>query len=336
MRSPVENWLHFLKRSKLLIFFILILVVGYGLYFFVYFYPITNNAFVVAKYRPVAAQVSGYIEHVYVKNGENVKKGQLLFEINDEPYQYKVEQITNQLAADNEELESIKQDIVINEDKYKITKDMLDLAQENSSAATELAKNGAMANLMKDKYTTKYQEITSQLHEIQGIIKQKKIKERQQKYIIQQTAAALKTAQYDLSETKAYAQSDGIVSNLFLSEGSPVKALVPLFSFVDTSEWWVQANFKETDIPEGIRPGVKANIRLKMYLGDKVYKGVVTSINWAVSRQRLDEHSMMQSVPSENEWVLLPQRFPVMIKILDPDPKYPLNVGASAYVTLQE
>ncbi len=290
----------------------------------------------MAKYRPVAAQVSGYIKQVYVKNGETIKKGQILFEIDDKPYQYKVEQLSNQLLADKKELELIQQDIQILKDKYTVTEDMLNLAKENSSAAEALARTGAMANLLKDKYTTKYQELISQLHETRGLIKQKYIREKQQNFIIQQTEAQLKTAKYDLAETKVYANSDGIVSNLFLSAGSPVKARVPLFSFIDTSEWWVQANFEETDIPQGIRPGTKANIRLKMYLGEKVYKGVVTSINWAVYRQEVDEYSMMQRVISENEWVLLPQRFPVMIKILDPDPKYPLNVGASAYVSLQE
>lgn len=43
----------------------------------------------------------------------------------------------------------------------------------------------------------------------------------------------------------------------------------------------------------------------------------------------------MQNVTNENQWVLLPQRMPVQIKIMDPDPKYPLRVGTSAYVYIQ-
>ena len=37
-------------------------------------------------------------------------------------------------------------------------------------------------------------------------------------------------------------------------------------------------------------------------------------------------------VRKENEWFLLPQRFPVQIRILDPDRRLQLHHGASAYV----
>lgn len=63
-----------------------------------------------------------------------------------------------------------------------------------------------------------------------------------------------------------------------------------------------------------------------------MFHGVVISTNWAVGRQETQASSQLQKVARENEWVLLPQRFPVQIKILDLDPKFPLNVGASTYV----
>jgi multidrug resistance efflux pump len=43
----------------------------------------------------------------------------------------------------------------------------------------------------------------------------------------------------------------------------------------------------------------------------------------------------MQMVQNENQWVLLPQRLPVQIKVIDLDPKYPLRVGTSAYVYIK-
>ena len=53
---------------------------------------------------------------------------------------------------------------------------------------------------------------------------------------------------------------------------------------------------------------------------------------WAADRQTTAPKSQLQKVVNENEWLLLPQRFPIQIKILDPDPNYPLNPGSSAYV----
>ncbi|WP_232220561.1 biotin/lipoyl-binding protein [Legionella tunisiensis] len=41
---------------------------------FSYLLPFTDNAFVVTNVTPVAADVSGFITEIYVKNGQHVKK----------------------------------------------------------------------------------------------------------------------------------------------------------------------------------------------------------------------------------------------------------------------
>jgi multidrug resistance efflux pump len=69
-----------------------------------------------------------------------------------------------------------------------------------------------------------------------------------------------------------------------------------------------------------------------MYYFDKVFHGEVVNSLWAAERQATAPKSQIQLVRNENEWLLLPQRFPIQIKILDPSPEYPLNPGASAYV----
>jgi hypothetical protein len=58
----------------------------------------------------------------------------------------------------------------------------------------------------------------------------------------------------------------------------------------------------------------------------------VVNTLWAASRQVTSEKTQQQIISDDNQWLLLPQRFPLQIKILDPDPKYPLNPGATAYV----
>ena len=58
------------------------------LYHFSYYVPFTNNGFVVANVRPVAANVNGYITDIYVKNEARVNKGQPLFTVFRKPYLY--------------------------------------------------------------------------------------------------------------------------------------------------------------------------------------------------------------------------------------------------------
>ena len=155
-----------------------------------------------------------------------------------------------------------------------------------------------------------------------------------QKSVIKANKAKVNLAQYDLNHTVIYAETDGFIANMFVAVGTPVKALEPLFSFVDTDKWFVQANFDETNL-SNVQIGDKATVRFRTYLGEKIYYGKVISINWAVNRQKTNQGNYLQEVENENQWVLLPQRFPVLIEVENNDPHYPLRVGASAYVEIK-
>lgn len=195
----------------------------------------------------------------------------------------------------------------------------LQATQVDYQAAKELLANYAQKDLL--------QQNASELQLLKTKVNATEIK-------VQQAQLAVDAAKSQLAATKVYSVENGIVSNLFLAKGTLVHAYQSLFSFVDTNQWWVQANFKETDLAN-VKKGDKATIRLRMYMDNKVYQGTVADTNWAVGRRASDSADLLQSVPQENQWLLLPQRFPVMIKIDNPDPNFPLHVGASAYVTIE-
>ncbi len=160
----------------------------------------------------------------------------------------------------------------------------------------------------------------------------KKIIEQQKQ--VQALKAVMDNAEVNLKLTIVRAPSNGIVDNMYLSKGAPVKIRTPLFSFIDTSTWWVQANFNETDLRR-IRPGDKANIMLRMYYFNKIFHGRVVNTIWAADRQYTVQRTQQQKITNNNEWLLIPQRLPLQIEILDPDPNFPLQPGASAYVYLK-
>lgn len=131
-------------------------------------------------------------------------------------------------------------------------------------------------------------------------------------------------ANLNLGYTTLIAPDDGYVSNLKLYKGQLVSPEQALFGFIDNKKWWIDANFKETDL-DRIKPGQKVEIELDMY--SHSYAGKVDSISYATG-------SVFSLLPPENatgNWVKVTQRFPVKI-ILKNDPKYPLRVGASATV----
>ena len=106
----------------------------------------------------------------------------------------------------------------------------------------------------------------------------------------------------------------------------------PQFSIVENQQWWVEANFKETDIGR-MRPGLVTVITIDMYPGLKL-TGTVESLG-------AGSGAVFSLLPPENatgNWVKVTQRFPIRVRIDPrigaPDNLRPLRVGASATVTV--
>jgi multidrug resistance efflux pump len=300
-------------------------------YIFSYLIPFTDNAFVVNNIRPVAALTSGYITDLYVKNGDVVHKGQKLFTVFKKPYEYTVEQLSADLAGAQAKLAALKttyeRDLKLSENQQNI---YIKKAQDDkkfrrgyaikSVSLITLQNSEQETKAAKDVWAAALKQLEIDNHRITA-----------QENAIKSIHARLKNAKVSLELTEVYSQGNGIIRNLFFTIGTPVNINQPLFSLVDQENIYIQANFNETDL-RYVRKGSKVLIFPRMYLSRKVFHGVVDSDYWSANRQLVDTRTQLQNVTNENQWILLPQRLPVMIKVTDPDPKYPLRVGTSAYV----
>jgi len=141
---------------------------------------------------------------------------------------------------------------------------------------------------------------------------------------VKSAQSALEEARLDLQHTRITAPADGIVGDFDLRPGSYVGAGTALFALVESRDVWVDANFKETDLPR-IRAGQPAAIWVDLLPG-KEFKGEVEGLSPASG-------AAFSLLPAENatgNWVKVTQRFAVRIRVLDPVPE--LRVGASAEV----
>ncbi len=94
--------------------------------------------------------------------------------------------------------------------------------------------------------------------------------------------ATLAAARLDLQYTKVYAPANGQITHLSMRPGDVVTANQPLFALVSEAEFWVDANFRETEIKD-IHVGKQADIEVDMYPG-KHFHGVVESISGGSGR----------------------------------------------------
>lgn len=313
---------------------ILIGVLTTLIYLFSYLFPLTDNAFVVNNVRPVAAQVRGYITNLYVQNGQYVKKGEKLFTVFDKPYVYAVEQLTADLNAANAKLLASqklleKDKSILNHNVEIYTK----LSQDDEKYKKAYAINAiSLMTLQNSTQETKAANSNVKASQKQVEIDEYEIQVQKQQIIA--LKAKLDNAKVELAQTIVYAENDGVVQNMFVSVGSPININQPVFSFVDTDKIYIQANFNEIDLSD-VHAGSDVLIFPRIYLGRKYFHGKVISEYWGANRQITDPKSQLQNVTNENEWILLPQRLPVQIEVLDPDTKYPLRAGTSAYVYIR-
>ena len=140
--------------------------------------------------------------------------------------------------------------------------------------------------------------------------------------------AEVEKARLDLEHTVVRASEPGIVTHFDLVPGTVVTPGTPLFALVVERSFWVDANFKETELG-GVRPGLPATIDVDLY-PKHPFHGRVESLAGGTGAA----FSLLPPQNATGNWVKVAQRVPVRMTIDDPDPAFPLRVGATATVSV--
>ncbi|MDR0539398.1 MAG: efflux RND transporter periplasmic adaptor subunit [Spirochaetaceae bacterium] len=146
--------------------------------------------------------------------------------------------------------------------------------------------------------------------------------------------ADLALAERALAHTVVQAPFDGLVSGLRGTAGMLAAVGVPVFTLIDTREWFVLANFRETELSD-IHPGSEASVWL-MSAPDRRFDAEIDSIAWGV--QPSDAIVILGQMPLTRrsmEWVRIAQRFPVKLRVKNPDHNL-FRAGASAVAEIGE
>jgi len=144
--------------------------------------------------------------------------------------------------------------------------------------------------------------------------------------------AAVHAAELDLAYCRVTAPFTGKVVNLNISVGAFARAGVEVFTLVDTGTWYVVANFRETQLRH-IAAGAPADIYLQSQ-PSRHFRGTVVGLGWAVLPENGTSVMGLPRVEKSIDWVRLAARFPVRLKVENPDESF--RLGASAVVTVGE
>jgi membrane fusion protein, multidrug efflux system len=269
------------KRNPVFIIILAILIIGggwFGISKYIHgkHHEETDDAQVSADIVPVIPHVSGYIREVRVHDNQQVKNGDTLVILDDRDYKIKLEEAEAALATAETNLQTAR---------ATTTAAKANIASSRASVGTvdaqiEAAKVNVWrtsqdyeryANLIKDHSVTQQQYeqalAAKQTAEKQlAILQEQKNQAAQQTNVVAQQSNAtaqqinvanagvhqrqveVDAAKLNLSYTVITAQQNGLVSKINVQPGQFVQAGQALFSIVHSTDVWVVANFKETQL----------------------------------------------------------------------------------------
>ncbi|MCA0906823.1 HlyD family secretion protein [Ruegeria marisrubri] len=289
-------------------------------------YPSTQDAYLGANIIYVAAQVTGQVDDVHVIENQPVKDGDLLFTIDDTQFKASVDAAKANLDSAIQQAKSYSTQIAAAEASVDSAQSAYDTALKSFERAKALFASGDVAQASLDQTASDFAQASARLTTSQSSLLALKSGLQAKQDDILSARAQLEIAETNLAWTKIHAAADGWIANLTLRPGSSVAANAPQFSIVESSDWWVDANFKETALAR-IRPGQPVTIRVDMLPGTTL-TGKVASIG----RGSGDTFSLLPSENASGNWVKVTRRFPVRIE-LDPTDA-PLRVGGSSKVVV--
>ncbi len=144
--------------------------------------------------------------------------------------------------------------------------------------------------------------------------------------------ARIQSARLDLERCRVLAPFDAWVTNLNISEGAYARAGGPVFTLIDTRNWYVIANYRESSVGN-IRNGMHVDVYL-MGHPDRKFNGVVESTGFGVFPEDGKVAGGLPDIQRTLNWVHLAARFPVRVHIQDPDPAF-FRIGATAVTVVR-
>lgn len=305
-------------------------------------YVSTDDAYVRAAKLMVSTDVSGLVADVDVKEGQQVRRGEVLFRIDPRAFKIALADAEANLAQTELTLKGMKQDyrrmlsdiaaqeaVVANEeatfDRYKVLVDNNSI----SKASFDVARFAFTAG--KNKLASLKHVAAEELEHLGGS-PDFDIQTHPQ-YL--KAKAAVDEAQRQLDHTTVRAPFDGIATavdslqpGLFLVAQTAALTNQGAVGLVSTENVWIDANLKETDLTH-VKAGNKVSITVDAY-PDERWEGTVESVSPASGA----EFSILPAQNASGNWVKVVQRIPVRIRVDRQAGDPPLRAGMSAVVEI--
>lgn len=284
------------------------------------FTPYTQQARVGAFVIPVAAEVAGRVIRVNVRNNQDVKAGDVLFEVDPQPYQIAVDRA----RAD---LESTRRQIGASTAGIASAQANLRAAQANELKARQDNKRleglyrddpGTISVRLLEVSRANREQAVSQVAAARAEVQRAHEQEggsEEDNALLRSAATALSKAELDQANTQVRARSAGLITDLRTDAGQFAAVGSPVMTLIAIHDVWISADMTENNLGL-VKVDTPVAIVLDALPGE-VFDGRVRSVGYGVSVGQTPAPGTLPSVQNSRDWLRPAQRFPVIIELSD-------------------
>jgi len=291
--------------------------------------PSSGDVRVINYVVQVVPRVTGRVVEVGIEPNAKVRKGDVLFRIDPEPFKIKVRAAQAAVAAGQAKLigsqanqQSYEEQLKEASSKKTTLNAKLDLARLRARQFEELARTGAGNRFDLEQAQAEVRQLAGEIASVDASVAQARVKTKARnkegdqdevartKAEIAQAEAQLADAQWELDQTTVYAPNNGTVVNLQLRPGQVASQFVgqPVMTFVE-DEQWVIALYGQNEVRE-IGPDQEAEIAMRMYPG-RIIKCKVDGVIWATAGGQVPIGGNIPNMPPMPPGQLAVRLYPV-------------------------
>lgn len=284
-------------------------------------YESTDNAQIQSNATPVLSRIAGYIDSVAVSDYATVQRGQLVVKLDDREAQLAVSQAQADLAQAQADLATARASLTtigssqnVASANAAVLQTRLDKAQSDLKRDEALYADGAITKRQLDDsraavVTARSSLVAGNTQTTQAGTQTVSANAQIQKAnaLIATRNAALEKAQLQLTYANVFAPATGKIGKTNLQVGQFVQPGQPLFTIVNNEQFWVVANFKETQLRK-LKVGQPVEIKIDGY-PDRKITGKITSFSEATGAVT----SLLPPDNASGNYIKVTQRVPVKI-----------------------
>ncbi|WP_421210767.1 HlyD family secretion protein [Aeromonas enteropelogenes] len=279
--------------------------------------PYSSQARVQAFVVPIAAQVSGQVQQVLVKNNDDVAQGQPLFEIDPSQYQIALQRARSDYDSVLRSVNAASAGVTAAEASLQAAKANRLKAEQDANRQERLYAEdpGAISVRRLEVARATRVQAQSQVKAAEASLIQAKEaagNSGDKNSQLMSARSAIEKAELDLAHTRVLAPSRGLVTDLRTDVGQFVSAGAPAMTLIAIHDVWISADMTENNLGN-LKPGDEVAIVLDVMPG-QVFKGRIRSLGNGVSAGNQTAAGSLPTVQNNRDWLRQAQRFPVAIE----------------------